>query len=101
MSLLVLSRLFLKTRTSTVRTDVDGKLQINANKDWVFDNDLQGRGIVEINMGNHEFSFDEFAYTDWFRGSLAFQNTTFNPKRMLSFCREAGSLRVRKHGNSG
>lgn len=32
--------------------DVDGKLQINANKDWVFDNDLQGRGIVEINMGN-------------------------------------------------
>ncbi|MFP1482973.1 hypothetical protein ACLB1S_06850 [Escherichia coli] len=48
--------------------DVDGKLQINANKDWVFDNDLQGRGIVEINMGNHEFSFDEFAYTDWFPG---------------------------------
>ncbi|WP_312788167.1 hypothetical protein, partial [Escherichia coli] len=50
--------------------DVDGKLQINANKDWVFDNDLEGRGIVEINMGNHEFSFDEFAYTDWFQGSL-------------------------------
>lgn len=81
--------------------DVDGKLQINANKDWVFDNDLEGKGIVEINMGNHEFSFDEFAYTDWFRGSLAFQNTTFNPKRMLSFCRKVGSLRVREASNSG
>lgn len=76
--------------------DVDGKLQINANKDWVFDNDLEGRGIVEINMGNHEFSFDEFAYTDWFQGSLAFQNTTFNLEKNAEFCRKAGSLRVRE-----
>ncbi|EMW3122020.1 autotransporter adhesin EhaA, partial [Escherichia coli] len=70
--------------------DVDGKLQINANKDWVFDNDLQGRGIVEINMGNHEFSFDEFAYTDWFQGSLAFQNTTFNLEKNAEFLQRGG-----------
>ncbi|MFO6485251.1 hypothetical protein ACLBR5_26095 [Escherichia coli] len=97
MSLLVLSRLFLKTRTSAgADLDVDGKLQINANKDWVFDNDLQGRGIVEINMGNHEFSFDEFAYTDWFRLARRSRTRHLTWKRMLSFCREAGSLRVRE-----
>lgn len=70
--------------------DVDGKLQINANKDWVFDNDLEGRGIVEINMGNHEFSFDEFAYTDWFQGSLAFQNTAFNLEKNAEFLQRGG-----------
>lgn len=70
--------------------DVDGKLQINANKDWVFDNDLQGKGIVEIDMGNHAFSFDEFAYTDWFQGSLAFQNTTFNLEQNAEFLQRGG-----------
>lgn len=70
--------------------DVDGKLQINANKDWVFDNDLQGKGIVEINMGNHEFSFDEFAYTNWFQGALAFQNTTFNLEKNAEFLQRGG-----------
>ncbi|MFN2959536.1 hypothetical protein ACKUFG_25590, partial [Escherichia coli] len=70
--------------------DVDGKLQINANKDWVFDNDLEGRGIVEINMGNHEFTFDEFAYSDWFQGSLAFQKTTFNLEKNAEFLQKGG-----------
>lgn len=41
-------------------------------------------------MGNHEFSFDEFAYTDWFRGSLAFQNTTFNPEKNAEFLQRGG-----------
>lgn len=81
--------------------DVDGKLQINANKDWVFDNDLEGKGIVEINMGNHEFSFDEFAYTDWFGVHWRSRTRHLTRKRMLSFCRKVGSLRVRKPGNSG
>ncbi len=89
MLLLVLSLLFLKTRISvSAELDVDGKLQINANKDWVFDNDLEGKGIVEINMGNREFSFDEFAYTDWLKGSLAFQNTTFNLEKNAEFSAE-------------
>lgn len=70
--------------------DVDGKLQINANKDWIFDNDLRGKGIVEINMGNHAFSFDEYAYTDWFQGSLAFQNTTFNLEQNAEFLQRGG-----------
>ncbi len=70
--------------------DVDGKLQINANKDWIFDNDLRGKGIVEINMGNNAFSFDEYAYTDWFQGSLAFQNTTFNLEQNAEFLQRGG-----------
>lgn len=41
-------------------------------------------------MGNHEFSFDEFAYTDWFQGSLAFQNTTFNLEKNAEFLQRGG-----------
>lgn len=72
--------------------DVDGKLQINANKDWAFDNELSGDGIVEINMENHAFSFDEYAYTDWFLGALAFQNTAFNLEQNAEFLAKGGVI---------
>ncbi|OSL31567.1 putative beta-barrel outer membrane protein [Escherichia albertii B156] len=72
--------------------DVDGKLQINANKDWAFDNELSGDGIVEINMENHTFSFDEYAYTDWFLGALAFQNTAFNLEQNAEFLAKGGVI---------
>lgn len=72
--------------------DVDGKLQINANKDWAFDNELSGDGIVEINMENHAFSFDEYAYTDWFLGALAFQNTAFNLEQNAEFLVKGGVI---------
>ena len=72
--------------------DVDGKLKINANKDWAFDNELSGDGIVEINMENHTFSFDEYAYTDWFLGALAFQNTAFNLEQNAEFLAKGGVI---------
>lgn len=70
--------------------DVDGKLQINANKDWVFDNDLQGRGIVEINMGITNSPSMSLLIQTGSRVHWRFRTTTFNLEKNAEFLQRGG-----------
>ena len=102
MSLLVLSAVISEDKNiGRAELDVDGKLQINANKDWVFDNDLQGRGIVEINMGNHEFSFDEFALYRLVPGHWRSRTRHLTLEKNAEFLQRGGITAGQEPGNSG
>lgn len=72
--------------------NIDGKLQLNTTKDWVFSNVVSGTGILGINTGNHTFSFKDGVNSGKFSGSLELQDTVFNLKDNAAVMSGAGLI---------
>ena len=56
----------------------EGTISIHSDKDWALNNVVSGSGILNVNTGNHNFSFLNASNTAGFTGTLALSDTTFN-----------------------